>query len=149
MNMKTEIIVPRFAYSIKSTIGQLIVDQYSWGVTLEDRIRPKGVKVPGKTCIPEGLYPLAKRASPHLKRDVIWIQNVPGFEYVYFHSGNKPEDTDACILVAGNRAGTDLIAGNSLAIELRLFAYVNGRGWDGATLKVINLPGFENVIGLQ
>jgi len=147
--MKTQIIVPRFAYSLKSTIGQLIVDQYSWGVTLEDRIRPPGIKVPGKTCIPEGLYPLAKRASPHLKRDVIWIQNVPGFEYVYFHSGNKPEDTDACLLVATTRTGNDHIGGGSLATEQRLFNYVNGRGWEGATLRVINLPGFESVIDLE
>ncbi len=146
--MKTDVIIPRFAYSLKSTIGHLDVDQKCWGVTLEDRIRAAGVKVHGLTCIPAGTYKLGKRTSPKLKREVIWILGVPKFEYVYFHSGNKPEDTDACILTADQRTGDDYIAGSSLAIERRLFDYISGRGWDDAWLTIVNLPGFESIINI-
>jgi len=29
----------------------------------------------------------------------IWLQNVPGFKYIYIHCGNDDDDTDGCILV--------------------------------------------------
>ncbi|KKK90217.1 hypothetical protein LCGC14_2725280, partial [marine sediment metagenome] len=30
---------------------------------------------------------------------MIWLQNVPGFKYIYIHCGNDDDDTDGCILV--------------------------------------------------
>lgn len=146
--MKTNIVSARFAYSRKSTISHLDVDLENFGYTLEDRIRRPGIKVHGLTCIPAGTYRLTKRASPKFKRDVIWLRDVPLFEYVYCHAGNKAEDTDGCILPALMRTGPDFIGGNSLAIERKMFNLIDSRGWENATWTVVNLPGFEDIIDL-
>jgi len=70
---------------------------------------PRAEKIEKKTGIPLGKYELLPRREggvyekycERFKRDhpVIWLQNVPGFEYVYIHIGNKVEDSEGCILV--------------------------------------------------
>jgi hypothetical protein len=44
------------------------------------------------------------------------LENVPGFEGVRFHPGNRPEDTDGCILV-GRIKGPDKIAESIQAFD--------------------------------
>ena len=75
--------------------------------TLEDTFNEP--KVWGKTRIPEGTYDIilrneggmtvkyAKRYPNH--KGMIWLQDVPGFEWVYIHTGNNENHTDGCILV--------------------------------------------------
>jgi hypothetical protein len=68
------------------------------------------VKVPGETRIPAGTYQIklrpeggmnAKYAArfPADHRGMLWLQDVPGFEWVYIHIGNTDDDTLGCILV--------------------------------------------------
>lgn len=75
--------------------------------SLEDERRH--TKVYGETCIPTGSYELKLRTEGgmHHRYDalfgdrhkgMIWLQNVPGFEYVYIHIGNTDDDTAGCIL---------------------------------------------------
>lgn len=67
-------------------------------------------KVPGLTRIPAGAYDLALRKdSPMAERyrglygpahsGMVWLQNVEGFTWIYFHIGNTAEDTSGCLLV--------------------------------------------------
>lgn len=78
--------------------------------TLEDEYRKE--KVHGHTRIPAGTYELKLRKvggfhtryalDPRFKdihKGMLWLQNVPGFEYVLMHCGNKPEDTEGCLLL--------------------------------------------------
>ena len=101
----------RYGFGLDSTIGRLYVD----GVpkrkfecfTLEDERRK--VKVKGETCIPPGTYEIKLRhGSPKYGKfderwdwhhGMLWLQEVPDFEYVYIHPGNDDDDTDGCILV--------------------------------------------------
>jgi Family of unknown function (DUF5675) len=80
--------------------------------TLEDHF--SAVKVHGMTRIPAGSYALALRTEGGMHarytarfgdfhRGMIWLQHVPGFEYVYLHCGNTDADTEGCILL-GNVA---------------------------------------------
>jgi len=46
----------RILYNEDSTRGALFVDGKFFGYTLEDVVRPAGVKVPGKTAIQAGKY---------------------------------------------------------------------------------------------
>lgn len=97
-----------------STIGELFIDGEKFCVTLEDQFNPLYNKVPGETRIPAGRFPIRKRKvlSGLTKRyrnrkslkgvfDYhLEICDVPMFKYVYIHIGNKPADTDGCVLVA-------------------------------------------------
>jgi hypothetical protein len=47
-----ELLVTRYIYSEKSTIGDLVVPGHDFKChTLEDKVRPDGVKVPHETAI--------------------------------------------------------------------------------------------------
>jgi len=72
--------------------------------TLEDTVRPVGVKVQNKTAIPAGEYKVIydfsnrfQKLMPHvLKLD---NSDPDGFTGIRIHSGNTSADTDGCILV--------------------------------------------------
>ena len=79
--------------------------------TLEDEQRD--VKVWGETRIPAGTYKLKLRTeggfhnrylskySADFHKCMIWVQDVPGFEYILWHTGNTDEHTAGC-LILGN-----------------------------------------------
>lgn len=143
--MNTEIVVVRCAFNAKAVTGIYVVDGAPWAAySLEDCLRAPGVKVHGQTCIDAGRYKLDKRESPHLKREVIWIQDVPRFDYSYIHALNDATETDGCIGIAHFRnEARDRIFGDALVLERRLFDYIEARGWPGAWITIIDGPGAE------
>ena len=82
-----------------ATIGELLVNDKHFCDTLEDRVRPEGEKVHGKTAIPEGTYEVKLTYSPRFKKILPEILNVPNFSGIRIHTGNSSEDTEGCILV--------------------------------------------------
>lgn len=131
------ITVERFSHRPDWTLGRFFVQGKHVGYTVEDEARAEKVK--GETCIPSGIYPLSVRQSPKFSRaywwdeqakrlyrearpgrvphDVIWVQDVPGFEFILWHWGNTDTDTDGCIL-SGNTIG--LVEGREGVLESRL-----------------------------
>jgi hypothetical protein len=99
-----------------STIGVLDIDGEFFGFSLEDRMREPGVKVPGKTCIPEGTYPVILSWSPKNQRIMPRLLNVPNFTGILIHPGNTEDDTLGCILV-GYKYQTDKITESRLAFN--------------------------------
>jgi hypothetical protein len=83
----------------KSTIGELSIDGVRICDTLEDKVRPEGVKIYGQTAIPYGTYKVRLTYSPHFKMITPEIQDVPQFQYIRIHPGNSSGDTEGCILV--------------------------------------------------
>jgi uncharacterized protein DUF5675 len=123
--------VQRFPSADDFTLGGLSIDRRFCCFTLEDERRE--VKVPGETRIPAGAYVLKLRAegTVHDKykgkfaehRGMIWLQDVPGFEWIYIHVGNTDEHTAGCILV-GDSAQAHGELGASIPAYRRLYGQV-------------------------
>lgn len=98
----------------KFTISRLMVDGKYLCDVLEDRVRnlpkecpytSKGVackceeKVYGETAIPHGSYEIKLTYSNRFKKILPELLNVPHFQGIRIHTGNKAEDTEGCLIV--------------------------------------------------
>lgn len=106
----------RDTFTNKTSIGKLYIDGKFYCYTLEDVIRPNGIKVYGETAIPKGTYPIVIDYSPKYKKNMTHILNVPGFEGIRIHPGNKAEDTEGCIIVGTSRS-KDWVSGSVKAYK--------------------------------
>jgi hypothetical protein len=101
-----DMLVTRQTFTDESTIGELTIDGVHQCFTLEDKVRPE--KIFGQTAIPAGRYEVVVNESAHFHKLLPELVDVPNFEGVRIHSGNKPADTEGCILV-GRTKGTNVI----------------------------------------
>ena len=118
-----EILVNRRTKTKLSTISDVTIDGVFFCFGLEDvdrglnqsmplqEIRAK--KVFAQTAIPAGRYELIINFSNRFQQYMPLLLNVPGFEGVRIHPGNKAANTEGCLLL-GQTEGTDFI-GNSRA----------------------------------
>ena len=76
--------------------------------TLEDEYRNEKIK--GETRIPAGTYKITLRTVGgfhgryekkygEMHKGMLWVRDVPNFEYILIHTGNTDEHTAGCLLV--------------------------------------------------
>ena len=123
----------RTDYLEDRTLGELYVDGTFFCYTLEDAARRDGIKIAGKTCIPEGVYPVTLTQSARFGRITPEVQEVPGFSGIRIHGGNRPEDTEGCILAAYNKLPGGIIQGTA---EKSLTVLLSQRYGGGAWLLI-------------
>jgi len=109
-----ELLVDRYNSESNYTDGLLFIDCEFECYTLEDEYR--SVKVFGETRIPDGRYKIELRTEGGfhqrytkkfaLHKGMLWIKDVPNFEYILIHIGNDDGDTAGCLLV-GSTADKD------------------------------------------
>ena len=132
--------------------------------TLEDEQRD--VKVWGETRIPAGTYKLELREEGGFHnrylnkygntfhKGMIHVQDVPGFEFILWHTGNTDEHTAGCLILGNtqtnNRIAKDGFVGSSVdaykfvyprvaaAIEAGLDVEVEYIDFDGDVKEVSN-----------
>jgi hypothetical protein len=106
-----ELLLARKWFSPHATVGELFVAGRYQCYTLEDLVRvddpttvaDEGVKVYGKTAIPEGRYRLSINYSRRFNMVLPILHDVPGFTGIRIHAGNDADDTEGCILVGRTR----------------------------------------------
>ena len=94
------ISIIRYVFTEKSTIGSLLINGQYFCDTLEDKVRAE--KIYGSTAIPQGTYKVELHKSNKFNRLMPYILDVPNYTGVMIHWGNRPEDTEGCILVGKN-----------------------------------------------
>lgn len=110
-----KISVDRFISDDDTTISRITVDGAFVCFGLEDEFRV--TKVVNETRIPAGTYDVRLRTVgkhhtqykvqfPDIHKGMLWLQDVPNFEYILIHCGNTQTDTAGCLLV-GTDASTD------------------------------------------
>ena len=112
--MKLEVL--RFSSDSDSTLGALfdITDKRKFlCFTLEDEFRE--VKISEETRIPAGTYNITLRTEggfnqryndkfgTDFNKGILWVRDVPGFEYILIHIGNTDDDTAGCLLVGDSQ----------------------------------------------
>ena len=100
-----------------ATNGLLFIDGLLECYTLVYQYQ--SVKFMHETCIPEGRYDIKlrtvggfheryKKKYPTFHRGMLWIQDVPGFEYILIHQGNTDEHTSGCLIVGDSQQDLDV-----------------------------------------
>ena len=106
-------ILNRFIFSERSTIGELFFESKFECYTLELSARKQsGVK----NCIPHGKYEILMQWSARFGMNTPHLQNVPDRTFIEIHPGNKPEDTEGCILL-GQGKDTDWVSSSRAAYQ--------------------------------
>ena len=113
--MKLDVI--RHQFGSDATNGMLFIDGVFECYTLEDEVRD--IKVHSETAIPEGEYEIKLRTvggfdtkykaryGTDWHKGMLWLQDVPEFEYILIHTGNTDEHTAGCILVGETQQDID------------------------------------------
>jgi len=153
--MKLQVI--RFSSESDSTNG-LLFDRTN-GVkflcyTLEDERRKEKVK--SETRIPAGTYKITLRTVggftqryakkyPDIHKGMLWVRDVPNFEYILIHCGNTDEHTAGCLLVGDSQTNNiiskDGFIGSSSKAYQRIYPPIAKALEDGeeVTIEYIDL----------
>ena len=105
--------------------------------TLEDEYRED--KVMGETRVPSGTYRITLRKTGgfhgrylkkygEMHKGMLWVRDVPNFEYILIHTGNTDEHTAGCLLVGDsqqtNFGDSDGFVGSSTQAYKRIYPMV-------------------------
>lgn len=117
-----QIAVERYPSAQDWTLSEFFINGVRFGFGVEDEKR--NIKVKGETRIPNGIYEMGLRISPRFSKhyfsddqgflnvvkserfykehELIWVKDVPLFEYILWHWGNTDDDTDGCYIVGSS-----------------------------------------------
>jgi len=112
--------------------------------TLEDEHRD--VKVMHETRIPAGTYKITLRTVGgfhgrytakygDMHKGMLWVRNVPGFEYILIHTGNTDEHTSGCLIV-GNSSDIKGFIGSSVNAYKRIYPAIAKALEDGEEVTI-------------
>lgn len=117
-----ELSLNRTAYNEGCTLGRLYINGELFCNTLEDKYRGQlenpADKVQNETAIPAGRYRVIVDHSAHFNKCLPHILNVPCFEGVRMHGGNRATDTEGCILCGAETNGIDTISNCASVVEI-------------------------------
>ena len=103
-----KITVRRLRGNHQATLSEVYVDGVLKCYGLEDAYHPTTQQAGRR--IPAGVYRITARTEggmhsryvlkyPQFHKGMLWVRDVPGFEYIYLHVGNDAHDTTGCLLI--------------------------------------------------
>jgi len=138
-------------YFSRTTIGELLVEEKDFGVTLEDTCRPPGVKVYGETAIPENMgsegFKLGRHNSPtfgdviiiYTEEDKVTLKHGGiSFKFTYFHGLNSHEQTLGCVGIGKYQKGDKIYHSLRKELEAIIFPWLDAG--DDVRLFIQNFP---------
>ena len=150
-NMQLEVL--RFSSEVDSTSGLLfdITDgnRKFLAYTLEDEYRED--KEMHETRVPAGTYKITLRTEGgfhqryeakygDMHKGMLWVRDIPGFEYILIHTGNTDEHTSGCLLVGdtqtNNQTQKDGFIGSSVQAYKRVYPPIAKVLEDGGTVSI-------------
>jgi hypothetical protein len=148
-----ELEVVRFSSQKDSTNGALfdITDDKRTFLcyTLEDEHRED--KIAGETRIPSGTYriTLRKTGGFHgryekkygaMHKGMLWVRDVPNFEYILIHTGNTDEHTAGCLLLGdsqqANFGSSNGMVGSSVNAYKRVYPSIAKALEEGESVRI-------------
>ena len=140
MKHDLKLLMRRGAPGDDSMLGEISVEGKFICYSLEDEPREK--KIAAETAIPARSYRILPRAEGKMHPDyakrygamhvgMAHLQDVPGFKYIYIHTGNTDDHTEGCILVGeGFKQSADgnFTVWNSRVAYKRLYAMI-AKAW--------------------
>jgi hypothetical protein len=117
--------------------------------TLEDEHREDKVK--GETRIPAGTYKITLRTTGgfharyekkygSMHKGMLWVREVPNFEYILIHTGNTDEHTAGCLLVGNsqqaNFGSSDGFIGSSVDAYKRIYPAIAAALEEGEEVSI-------------
>lgn len=112
----------RDTFTETSTTGKLFIENEFECYVLEDqdrKLEAGGSKIYGRTAIPRGRYKIELDWSPKYGRDMPHILDVPQFEGIRIHTGNRSEDSEGC-LIPGQERIENYVRNSKLAFDALL-----------------------------
>ena len=144
--------VLRFSSREDSTLGLLFEEDGDKRIflayTLEDEHRDE--KVMHETRIPNGTYEITLRTTggfharyaerfADIHQGMLWVRDVPGFEYILIHCGNDDDDTSGCLLLGNSQTENitqDGFIGASTAAYKRVYPRIARAIKDGECVEI-------------
>jgi hypothetical protein len=156
--MKLKVL--RFSSQEDSTSG-ILMEENDLGLrflcyTLEDERRV--LKVRGETRIPAGKFNITLRTVggmtqryeerfPDIHKGMLWVRDVPNFEYILIHCGNTDDHSAGCLLLGDSQENNIIIKdgfiGKSSQAYKRIYPKIANHLENGgeATIEYIDLDG--------
>jgi len=150
-DMQLEVL--RFSSEDDSTSGLLFNitngNRKFLAYTLEDEYREE--KEMHETRIPAGTYNVTLRTEGgfhqryvakygDMHKGMLWVRDVPGFEYILIHTGNTDEHTSGCLLLGdtqtNNQIKEDGFIGSSVQAYKRVYPQIAKVLEEGGTVNI-------------
>jgi hypothetical protein len=135
-----ELDVLRYNSRSDYTDGLFFIDKDFECFTIEDEERT--IKIKGETRIPDGRYKVVLRKEGGFNRrygdkfgdfhkGMLWVKDVPGFEYILIHIGNDDDDTAGCLLLGKSADSEKGFIGGSTSAYKKAYKKIVDKLLDG------------------
>ena len=124
------------------TPGDYIIDRKVFCHTLEDVVRPEGIKIQNETSIPTGRYKISLTFSQRFGKVLPELLNVNNFTGIRMHGGNTVLNTAGCILCAHSIISVNTIQGQAADELVAFFQSVH----EDIFIEIINTYPYYGIV---